>query len=302
MRAAFFLIFLVILDGLHAEETNSAVHAASLRPDPWEVATLQIALDNMGFSPGVVDNSMGEKTRLAAQLAKEAGRSITPMTAPWQSWNVPADIAADIAPLPDSWLDRSRLARLGFESMAEKIAERFHLSEAFLAELNPHIKDWTRLPEGTALRVPSLVPRRLEKASCLRIGLSQKIIIALDAGNHPLASFPCSIAAKKEKRPVGSLTVRVLAPNPDYLFDPAVFPEVPEAATLKSKLMISPGPNNPVGEMWIGLSLKGYGIHGTPHPEEIGKTESHGCFRLANWDARRLAAMLRIGTPVLIEE
>ena len=99
-----------------------------------------------------------------------------------------------------------------------------------------------------------------------------------------LAHFPCSIAAQVEKRPVGELHVAAIAPNPNYTFDPEVFPESLEARQLNQKLILRPGPNNPVGVAWISLDKTGYGIHGTPSPEQVGRTESHGCFRLANWD------------------
>ena len=97
------------------------------------------------------------------------------------------------------------------------------------------------------------------------------------------------------------LRVTVAIPNPDYTFDPALFPESTEARGLDRKLSIPPGPNNPVGVAWIGLDLPGYGIHGTPNPEHVGRTESHGCFRLANWDARTLLSLVWVGMPVTVE-
>ena len=104
-----------------------------------------------------------------------------------------------------------------------------------------------------------------------------------------LAHFPCSIAAKVEKRPVGELHVAVVAaPNPNYTFDPAIFTDSPEAQAIGHKLVLPPGPKNQVGVEWIGLDKPGYGMHGTPNPEQIGRSESHGCFRLANWDAEYL--------------
>ena len=136
------------------------------------------------------------------------------------------------------------------------------------------------------------------KAAKLRVFLGQKFIRAYDNQDRVMAHFPCSIAAKQEKRPVGTLTVVNVALNPNYTYDPVNFPELDEQQRGYGKLIISPGPNNPVGMAWIGLSKPGYGIHGTPHPEDIGKTESHGCFRLANWNAERLARMVEIGTPV----
>ena len=123
----------------------------------------------------------------------------------------------------------------------------------------------------------------------------------LDANDRIIARFPVSIARNVEKRPVGELHVTVVIPNPNYTFDPAVFPESAEAASLGRKLIIPPGPNNPVGVAWIGLNRPGYGIHGTPDPEHVGRTESHGCFRLANWDAVTLLKLVRSRTPVVVE-
>jgi lipoprotein-anchoring transpeptidase ErfK/SrfK len=114
-----------------------------------------------------------------------------------------------------------------------------------------------------------------------------------------VALFPCSIAREQAKRPVGDVTVKTIVLNPDYTYDPQLF--FPGGANT-SKLIIKPGPNNPVGTAWISLSLQGYGIHGTPHPENIGRAESKGCFRLANWNATKLARMVSIGTPIEIEE
>lgn len=123
----------------------------------------------------------------------------------------------------------------------------------------------------------------------------------LDTAGELIAHFPCSIARRVEKRPVGDLQVVVTVPNPDYTWDPEVFPESPESRTVGRKLRIPPGPNNPVGVAWIGLNRTGYGIHGTPKPEDVGRTESHGCFRLANWNAELLRRMAWPGLPVRVE-
>jgi len=132
--------------------------------------------------------------------------------------------------------------------------------------------------------------------------LASKTLEAFDASTNLLAHFPCSFARDVSKRPVGQLRVAVIVPNPDYRFDPSIFPESAEARQMKRMVMIPPGPNNPVGTAWIGLNKPGYGIHGTPHPEEVGRTESHGCFRLSNWDAEYLSQLVAVGTPVNIDQ
>lgn len=114
-------------------------------------------------------------------------------------------------------------------------------------------------------------------------------------------SLPYASAPEIEKRPVGELNVAVVIPDPNYTFDPDVFPESAEGAKLGRKLVLPPGPNNPVCRAWIGLDRPGYGIHGTPSLEHVGRTASHGCFRLANSDAITLLHLVRVGLTVVIE-
>jgi lipoprotein-anchoring transpeptidase ErfK/SrfK len=148
----------------------------------------------------------------------------------------------------------------------------------------------------------NLSPAKRVAAAKVRVSLSAKTITAYDESGKLIAYFPCSIAADKAKRVPGELTVQTVAVNPNYTFDPVNFPELDDMQKGYGKLMVPPGPKNPVGTAWIGLSRVGYGIHGTPHPDQIGKTFSHGCFRLANWNANRLAQMVQIGTPVDVVE
>ena len=181
------------------------------------------------------------------------------------------------------------------------VAEKFQAAPSLIRRLNPGV-DWAKVSNGAIVFVPNvaLAPPRA-KAAFIRIQLSAKTLAAFDARTNLLAHFPCSIAQRVEKRPVGELHVVSLAPNPNYAFDPENFPESKEARELKTKLVLPPGPNNPVGTAWIGLSLPGYGIHGTPNPESVGRTESHGCFRLANWDAIALLPIVRVGLPVIVQ-
>jgi lipoprotein-anchoring transpeptidase ErfK/SrfK len=135
----------------------------------------------------------------------------------------------------------------------------------------------------------------------LRVNLGETSIEALNSSGRVVAFFPCSIAADKNKRPNGTLTVKSVVPDPDYTFDPALFKDAAAREGLTHKMTLPPGPRNPVGTAWIGLSLPGYGIHGTPEPENISRTQSHGCFRLANWNAEKVLRMVRVGTPVDVE-
>ena len=203
-----------------------------------------------------------------------------------------------LQPLGKTWLEKSAQTALGYETLLELVAEKGHAHPALIRKLNPTV-DWANAAAGTDLTIPDAsYPPPPGKAAFAVIHLTPKFLEAFDAKTNLLGHFPCSIAARVEKRPVGSLHVAVLAPNPNYTFDPAVFPESPEAQAIGRKLILPPGPNNPVGVAWIGLDKPGYGIHGTPGPEQIGRTESHGCFRLANWDAEYLLKLAWIGLPV----
>jgi lipoprotein-anchoring transpeptidase ErfK/SrfK len=184
----------------------------------------------------------------------------------------------------------------GLQRHWEVLGAKFHSKRSYLRQLNSG-----DVQVGTVLKVPNVAPSASVSAASVRISLSGHWIEALDGEGKPLAHFPCSIAKDKDKRPAGSLFVQVIAPHPNYTFDPKLFPDAAEREGITHKLIIPPGPKNPVGSMWIGLSLPTYGIHGTPEPEAIARTGSHGCFRLADWNAEALARMVRVGTPVDVE-
>jgi lipoprotein-anchoring transpeptidase ErfK/SrfK len=144
---------------------------------------------------------------------------------------------------------------------------------------------------------PTVITRSANTKS-VSVNLGEKTIRLFDKDEKQIALFHCSIAKNKANAPQKDTTVKAIAaPNPEYLFDPQSWPEV---RNVSQKLTIAPGPRNPVGLAWVSLELKGYGIHGTPKPELIGKTGSHGCFRLTNWDALKLAGLVREGVPVKI--
>ena len=212
--------------------------------------------------------------------------------------------AADLArpqPLGATWLAKSQQDRLDYETILELLAEKGRASPNLIRLLNPGL-DWNNVSAGASVRIPEVaLPPVVEKAAFATIRLADRLLQAFDANTNLLAHFPCSIGQRMDKRPVGELHVAVVAPNPNYTFDPDVFPESDEGRELGRKLILQPGPNNPVGTVWIGLDKPGYGIHGTPRPEQVGRTESHGCFRLANWNAEYLLKLVWVGTPVYVE-
>jgi hypothetical protein len=203
--------------------------------------------------------------------------------------------------VPATWIGKSKAERLDFETILELLAEKGRASQAYIRKINAHI-NWTNVTAGTLVKIPRIDPPPAPRAAFARVHLYSKTLNVFGKHTNLIAHFPCSIAAKVEKRPVGQLVVANAAANPTYLFDPRVFSESAEAKKIGRKLTIPAGPNNPVGTAWIGLSRSGYGIHGTPKPEQVGRTESHGCFRLANWNAEHLLQMSWAGMPVYVEQ
>lgn len=268
----------------------------------------QTALEREAFSPGIIDGKIGPKAVIALKEYQRA--HALPVTgecdaATQQLLDPFADEAVEsylVDPLDveqvtgtfKSWVERSQAKRLGYATLDACVAEKFHCSRALLAKLNPTV-DLAKLKAGDTLAAPSVRAPKNPHVERLAINFTEKTIRGFDPVGDVVTLFQCSIARDPEKRPEGSARVVSVAHNPVYLFDPAMWPEV---KGIKQKLMIPPGPRNPVGLCWITLDKPGYGIHGTPEPEMIGKTGSHGCFRLTNWDAIRLSGMLKVGTPV----
>ncbi len=278
-----------------------------------DVFEAQIALGRRGVSPGSLDSAIGSQTRSAIaafQRSKKLSESSTldtntramlTLDAPLlTTYTVTTNDLARLQPVGKTWLEKSEQSALDYETILELVAETAHAHPLLIQKLNPGV-DWANVAAGTSLKIPDVeYPEPSDKAAFVIIHLSQKFLEAFDAGTNLILHCPCSIAAKVEKRPVGELHVAVVAPDPNYTFDPAVFPESPEAQAIGHKLILPPGPNNPVGLAWIGLDKPGYGMHGTPVPEQVGRTESHGCFRLANWDAKYLVKLVWVGMPVTI--
>lgn len=297
--------------------TQPAAPAVKLDPALRANLAWQIALDRAGFSPGLIDGKIGPKTRIAtnyfqltnqlpitakldAATAEALGPLLPAPDAVLEVHSVTESDVASVTGVTKDWIERSKMKSLGYDTLADALAERYQTTQAMLQLLNPRI-DLDKLEPGARVNVPatSMAKRPLKQAACLEVNLTRKFVRAIDEQDSTLALAHCSIAANAEKRPSGDASVTSVAFDPNYTFNPELYPEVKNVAT---KLIIPPGPRNPVGIAWIGLSLPGYGIHGTPWPELIGKTGSHGCIRLANWDARRIAKLVRVGTAVRFVE
>ncbi len=298
-------------------KTQVAVVASLPAPVDRPVRDLveaQIALARQAISSGPIDGIPGSQTRAALRAFQKqnhlpptgeldaATRNTLRIAEPvFTTYLVTAFDLAQLQSVPDSWLGKASVEALSYETALEMVAERHQASHEMIRRLNPTL-NFSSLPANTLVRVPNLPrPAVVPRAAFIRIQLGAKTLQAYDSSSNLLAHFPCSIASRVEKRPVGVLTVVTSAENPNYTFNPEIFPESEEARRIDRKLIIPPGPNNPVGAAWISLDKPGYGIHGTPRPDQVGRTESHGCFRLANWNAEFLLKLVWAGMPVHVE-
>jgi lipoprotein-anchoring transpeptidase ErfK/SrfK len=274
----------------------------------------QLALARLGISSGSLDGRIGPQTRAALRVfqQKEHLAATSELDAatqerlrlaapPYAVYTVTAEDLARLQPLSRTWLGKSQQTALDYETILELVSEKGHAHPNLVRQLNPSI-NWTNVVAGTTVQLPDVAYAEASaKAAFATISLAGKCLEAFDSNTNLLAHFPCSIAQHAAKRPVGELHIIAIAPNPDYTFDPDVFPESAEARQLNRKLVLPPGPNNPVGVAWVSLDRPGYGIHGTPSPEQVGRTESHGCFRLANWNAEYFLKLTWVGMPVYVE-
>ena len=289
---------------------DGPVGAPSASADPHQGLALQIAMERSGFSPGILDGNGGRKTTLAIRLFQESrGMPVTGQADAATLTALRVDAAgavftytvqdsdlAQVGPLPRKWADKAKASRLPYPSLDEALAEKFHCTRALLSSLNGG-KSIASLKVGQTLVAPAVPAMPLwSGVEKLQIDLSAKTIRLVGAGGKPVGLVYCSVAAKKSNLPHGRTSVVVISQMPTYKFDPSHWPEV---RGIGKTLILPPGPRNPVGMCWMGLGLRGYGIHGTPSPENIGKTGSHGCIRLANWDAVRMGKSIALGTPVV---
>ncbi len=308
----------IVLAAARAGDLTGPARAAAppeppVSPAVRSAVALQLALECQGYSPGLIDGAIGAKTRMAlAAFQAATGLPATgdadeatlrflapdPRAAFALSPIAPSDLT-DVDPPPRDWQERARKRRLLYPSLVNLAAERTHTTERFLASLNPG-RSLDALRPGDALLAPAVSPERRFSGPLdrMEIDLERKAILLFDGKRSaPAGLLFCSIAADPAKAVPGDSRVATVVADPVYTFDPLKWPEV---RGIEKKLRIPPGPRSPVGLRWIGLERDGVGIHGAPEPENIGKTGSHGCFRLTNWDAIWLAGLVRVGTPVRI--
>lgn len=274
---------------------------------PDKTLAVQVMLDRERHSPGVIDGRDGGNTRRAVAAFEQANglrvdgqidAEVMSLLEDRQKERllqdhvIAKDDIANLVDVPEGMEEQSKLASLGFETALEALAEKFHMSQGLIERLNPGV-DFGVI--GNTIRV--VTPGRDDgalKVARIEIDKSSSELRAMDADGKLVASYPATIGSDTFPSPSGSMEVRTIAAAPKYYFDPKGRSWGPD-----KNLTIAAGPNNPVGSTWIDLTKDGYGIHGTPDPRLIGKTPSHGCVRLTNWDAQELSRAVAAGTIVV---
>jgi lipoprotein-anchoring transpeptidase ErfK/SrfK len=304
------------------------------QPESRPAMQLQVVLDRQGFSPGVIDGREGASLTTAlrgfqrANGLTETGRVDAPTRAALAQWDrIPSTRTVTIdpafaagpftGPIPHEPEDQARLSALGYADLAEKLAERFHTTADTLRALNPGFAPRA----GVQIVVPNVgggpvsaaasddagwratlaglgVAGDQPRAARIVVDKSERVLMAYDADDRLIAQFPATMGSTHDPLPLGRWEIRETAHNPPFHYNPALFWDADPG---DRRLTLPPGPNGPVGVVWIDLSKEHYGIHGTPEPQTIGRTQSHGCIRLTNWDAARLAQMVRAGVVAIFQ-
>ncbi len=291
-----------------AQVSNDKPVAA--KPSPLLIR-VEVLLDRAHFSPGVIDGRPGGNLNNALAAYRRVhgmndggpldAQTLSAMTAEdkgavTQSYAIaPEDEAGPfIGALPVGIEAQSKLPALGYTDPVQALAAKFHMSEGLLKALNPDV-DFTKSGTSIVVVQAGMAPLPSSVAK-LEVDKAANQVRALDGGGKVLAAFPATVGSTERPAPSGEWAVKAVAPNPDYTYDPKKLTFGPSS---KGVMTVKPGPNNPVGSTWIALTKETYGIHGTPDPAKVGKTASHGCVRLTNWDAAALGKAVKKGTPVV---
>jgi len=289
---------------------GSASRTVQPGPDP-QIVRAQILLARAHFSCGQIDGYAGanlQKTVAAFQSERQIPVTGALDDPTWGALNgdmppiqIPYTITADdekgpFVAIPKGIEKQSALPFLGYSSSLEELAERFHVSPALLESMNQGA-DFSK--EGQTIQVPNVYVQSPGPAAQVIVTKSESSVRAVGPDGKLLAFYVATIGSEHDPLPIGNWKIRGVRRNPSFHYNPKLFWDAKDG---DSKAVIKPGPNNPVGLVWIDLSIPHYGIHGTPEPGMVGHTYSHGCIRLTNWDALELASMVKPGTPAVLKD
>ena len=288
--------------------TTAAVAQQTPAAPPRDMLAVQVLVDRAGFSPGEIDGRGGSNTDKAIDAYQRTTGSrvdegvVAASEPPTIKYTITAEDAATplVRSIPRDMMAKGKLKRLGYTSLLEMLAERFHASPALLKRLNPRM----RLGAGQVIVVPNVNVVSADEGKPLpgavvHVSKMFSTLWVTDSAGKTIMHAPVTSGSEHDPLPIGSWTVNAVSRNPTFNYNPDLFWD---ADPKHAKTKIPPGPNNPVGVVWIDISKEHYGIHGTPEPSTIGRAESHGCVRLTNWDALRLAAMVGKSTKVEFTE
>ncbi|HEY1477562.1 MAG TPA: L,D-transpeptidase family protein [Chthoniobacterales bacterium] len=290
--------------------------------DQDTVTRLQIFLDEHSFGPGKIDGRWGEFIGKALQRFQAAHgqqpsgqidsavqQELQKISPVYTTYTLTASDRHWVGKVPSSPAGMAKLKRVLYRSALDYVAERYHADPEFIRKLNSG-RSLNELKKGTRVQVPNVQPFQIESIRAvpdlppkpefaqriIRVDTKGRMLDLVDA-NRVIASFPITPGSKSLPAPIGTWKVEKVTTMPIFRWDEAMLKHGRRSSHFYT---IPPGPRNPVGIVWIGLNKKGVGIHGTDSPDTIGRSASHGCIRLANWDAARLVNQVTVGMRVEI--